>query len=617
MDIETEILSPKGVWKDFDPSAEPLETTFVKDTIEGNVVIDEYYFTGRQLPDGKSRIYAVVVRPISTRDLRGVGQAFDTANAPGAPEFASPTVPAFAPTAFAAAGSETVSQPESAATQSALTPPEKKAKKHPVVILVADIGRPVDIARLKAWAEMGYIAVGCDYVGEIPDRMRFTLYPKSIEYANFLKSGRHLNFADDGAKQTCYYEWALLHRRALTFIETLPFADAQNVGIIGVRRGCNFLWQIISSDNRLKAAAMLFASDIDTEKNAEFSDERERWLSGVAPQAYVFFVQTPILFLSATNDHSCKMDELYGIMGRIPKDVEKRLSLSPRLNNAIADKQSKNLQVWFNNYLKERGVLYKEPKIGYTVKNKKLFIDVSVDRSEFIKDVRVFYAYDSADPRTRNWWEVSATAAARQKNMFVGRPNILEQNENIAVFANVQYRDGFLLTSNMLEIKQSKEEVEPNLMRGQIVYESSEGISTFFCKNTKSGDEYYAFKNNPVKIVSGPYGIKGVTCLEGSLATYKLGDKVYLKKEDGIILFDIFSEHSQTINIALAADVAALSQKSFKTAVALVGGRNWQKVRLAASDFKFNGKTLLNFFTVTLMYFETTKPIAVNNILLI
>jgi hypothetical protein len=446
--------------------------------------------------------------------------------------------------------------------------------------------------------------------------MRFTLYPKSIEYANFLKSGRHLDFADNGAKQTCYYEWALLHRRAITFIETLPFADAQNIGIIGVRRGCNFLWQVIASDSRLKASAMLFASDMVTEKDAELSDERERWHSGIAPQAYVFFVQTPILFLSATNDRACKMDGLYGMMARIPKDIEKRLSLSPRLNNSIADKQSKNLQMWFSNYLKERGSLYKEPKVGYTVKNKKLFIDTVVDKSEFIKDVRVFYAYDSVNPETRNWREVVATVA-RQKNIFVARPDILEQNESIAVFVNVQYKDGFLLTSNMLEIKQSKEYIEPNITRGKIVYESSEGISTFFCKRTKADDEYYSFNDNPIKLVSGPYGIKGVTCLEGSLATYKLGDKVYLKKEDGIILLDIFSEHSQTINVALAADVTALSQKSFKTAVNLSGGRNWQKVRLTANDFKYNGKTLENFFTVTLMYFETTKPIVINNILLI
>lgn len=552
MDSSIEILSPKGVWKEYDPNLPELETTLLKETVFEDYILSEYYFTGRQTEDGKSRIYAALARPVN------------------------------------------------------------EGKKFPAIIITGDFYQNIDFNELVGWAKGGYAALAVDYQGEAENKAKFTIYPKSIEYANIAKAGRHLDHCDTNARETCYYEWALCHRRAISFLQSLPFVAGENIGIMGIRNGGSFLWQVIATDNRLSAAAMVFTGWDEWKKEA-LDEERERWYAGVAPEAYAMFVQTPVLFMTATNDRVCNMDKVYNILARIPENVDTRLSLSPRLNNYIGFRQANTLKLWFKRNVKTKNDFLKPPIISSLLKDRKLYINTVADCSEEIKNVHIYYAYDSESPASRNWESVK-TEETDQPEVFTSEIGILENCKNIVIFANILYKSGILISSNLISYTPDFEKLSPSVFRSRIVYNNQEGTSTFFSEQTNITVDYMR-DDNPVKMIAGPGGIKGVTCTAGSLATYKIGDKRYIKGPDAIILCDISSAVPQEITVCIATDISS-AQKLYKYKISL-SAQNWQKIRLQSADFKYNGKSLDNFAAAGLIYFETTEPIAVNNIIFI
>lgn len=547
-----ELLSPKGVWKDFDPLVPELETTLLKETVRGDCIISEYYFTGRAVADGKSRVYAVLARP------------------------------------------------------------NNPAKKYPAVIIAGDINKGINTAELESWADEGYVALSIDYQGEAEDKPRFTVYPKSIEYANLKKSGRHLSSCDTNARETCFYEWAVCHRRAITFLQSLPFVAAENVCIIGMRGGGSFLWQVIATDTRLLAAAMILTGWDDWRKDEVLDEERERWFAGVAPQAYAMFVQTPVLFMSATNDRVCNMDNVYNILTRIPENVETRLTFSPRLNNYVGYRQAKTLKLWFKHNMKTGFI--KAPIISSLVKDKKLFVNAVADCSEEIKSIHIYYACNNENPASRNW-ESFKLEAAEQSDVFTAEIPVPEGVKSLYIFANILYKSGALVSSNLLSRIPELDKVAPSVFKSRIMYNNQEGTSTFFSEQPDITVDYIR-DDNPIKMTSGPGGIKGVTCTAGSLATYKLGDKRYIKTADTIILCDITSAAAQTVTICVVTDVGTPAQKAYKYSTILAAG-NWHKLKLMPADFKCSGRSLDSFLPAELIYFETAAPVVINNVLLL
>ena len=66
------ILNATELWKDFDPAAEPLDVNVITQTERDGVTVKSFYFTGREVSDGKTRVYAKVCRPADKSPRRAL-----------------------------------------------------------------------------------------------------------------------------------------------------------------------------------------------------------------------------------------------------------------------------------------------------------------------------------------------------------------------------------------------------------------------------------------------------------------------------------------------------------------------------------------------------------------
>ena len=60
-----------------------------------------------------------------------------------------------------------------------------------------------------------------DYRGEWDGCEEYTIYPEGISYANYRLAGRHLDFADESAKETSWYEWVAVARYCLKYLQAM------------------------------------------------------------------------------------------------------------------------------------------------------------------------------------------------------------------------------------------------------------------------------------------------------------------------------------------------------------------------------------------------------------
>ena len=81
-----------------------------------------------------------------------------------------------------------------------------------------------------------------------------------------------MDYVDESARETCWYEWVAVARYALTFlIEQNP--SVSKIGVIGIKNGANIAWQLAAVDDRVKCAVVMFGAGWSAYKGInKFSD---------------------------------------------------------------------------------------------------------------------------------------------------------------------------------------------------------------------------------------------------------------------------------------------------------------------------------------------------------
>ena len=164
-----ELLSPSGLWKDFDRSSIPLDPSVISVRTESGVTTERLYFTGMTAADGAARVYARLVYPASGFDY--------------------------------------------------------------VAVTAGDIGQPVDSLKTIGIERRRVAVLFVDYAGR-NDGERYTLYPDSLAFAEPAVTADTLSALPDNPRETCWYVWAVVYLRAVAYAEQrFPEAKLLCVGI--------------------------------------------------------------------------------------------------------------------------------------------------------------------------------------------------------------------------------------------------------------------------------------------------------------------------------------------------------------------------------------------------
>ena len=199
--------------------------------------------------------------------------------------------------------------------------------RFPVVLVLYEAGHPFDEAFVKHFVSRGFGVLSVDYCGD-NGTDRCTQYPPEIDYANFVRAGRHLDYAEPTARETCWYEWAGVARYAAKFLASRE--EVTRFGAIGLRSGGEVLFKIapyaqLSCMITVCAAGWWAYRGMEkfTGEQRVFDEERHRFIAGIDSQSYAPYVRCPVLLLSAVNDTKHDYDRVYDTFQQINPAVEK------------------------------------------------------------------------------------------------------------------------------------------------------------------------------------------------------------------------------------------------------------------------------------------------------
>ncbi|MDE6411833.1 MAG: hypothetical protein K2L02_04775 [Clostridia bacterium] len=554
------ILTPVTLWKDFDDTL-PLEEETLSETECGNMVVRDVFFSGRKTEKGRVKIYAQYVFP-------------------------------------------------------------KDEEEFPVVMILFDAGSKPDMRFVRRFVARGYGVLCVDYCGD-NGSTKYTYYPQDVDYANYVRAGRAMRYAEPTAKETSWYEWAGVARYAVRYLTGKP--EVKSVGAIGLRTGGEILFKIAPYANlscmiSVCAAGWLAYQDIERfgdGKQSVFNEERHRFIAGIDSQSYAPYVKCPLLLISAVSDKKYNYDRVYDTFQQINPEVEKALLYSSHGNGLVGRRSLADIDLFLDKFMKERSVYLSAPT-QFSVdedENENLIVTIKNDPDGEVVDCGYFYTEKAARFRTRDWTRVICDTGDIGKDGVVKIPlSVYEGSEKILIYTFVRYSNGFSATSKIQEFE-VKKQYRNSCMLSRVIYDAQHDKLNGFARFVGSRPIAGCFAAGEVSEQLegvGYGGIKGI-CAD-AVISYRVGEPRYEAPANCSISFDLWSEEDVPVQVTFYKDED--EQTGYSATVKLEGGGKWKNFILDPEDFKSEtGNSLENFRDTVSIVFHLDNRAVINNVL--
>lgn len=429
----------------------------------------------------------------------------------------------------------------------------------------------------------GYGVVTFDYMG-VTDKKdeRYTIYPQSLNYANYIYSAGHLDRYVGTPKSSCVYVWSCMCRNVITFIKNLLGQDIK-IYMRSSLEGGNILWQVAGMDKRVDG---IIASNnagwaehrgifrfSDSPDEYDIDEPKIKWMSACSPQAYAKFVTCPVLYLSGTNTGLTSIDRVEKTLELTVNNSNNHICLCTNLTNTLNTSAKNTLTMWLDNIYFQRP-MPKSPKLTFDVSEGKAIAKMEYDDKWEIDKLVISYSYDEINSEFRHWNNTILPSA----NPSFEIP-VRVGDKRIFAFASVYYKDGQYYSSlpAMLNLEGAKlDKITPE--RTRIIFERKRGLGIWAVDNIKG--EYFM-----PELKAGGSDIMGVTAIKGNLSTYYISDKNFERRDNSIFQFDCYSNTARTLKVVMSVENDDFSYTSYYVEVNLPKDE-WQKISLSHGDFK-------------------------------
>lgn len=550
------ILTPVTLWKDFDDTL-PTDEEILSEREDDFCLHREVYFYGRQTGAGRVKIFAHWFAPKNTAEF-------------------------------------------------------------PAVMVLSEAGHPADLKFMRMLVERGYAALFVDYCGE-DGTEKHTVYPSDIDYANFVRAGGAMEYAEPTARETSWYEWAAVARYAAKYLSEKP--EVTKSGAIGIRTGGEVLWKIapfapVDCMITICAAGWLAYRGMNKFGDGEkrmFDAERHRFIAGVDSQSYAPYTRCPVLLLCAINDKKYNYDRVYDTFQQINPEVEKAILFSAHGSGLIGSHSLFNLSLFLDKYLKGRSVYISKP-VGVSAfedENGNLVAKGTYDEGGEMKECGIFYTEKITDYKARDWTRVLGKAENMVGNTCTFPMSVYKGSEKALVYSFVRYSNGFSVTSKIQEIALKKQYANSR-PKSRVVWSAADGLNGFssYHSRTLAVADCFADSESDVRLTAGYGGIVGITGSSG-LVSYRVGEPCYEPPESASFRFDAYSERDGAFKVRFFRG----EEKCYTAELRLRGGGKWKEFVLEAGDFKAEtGAPLSDFAGVTAVVFLFGGEILINNV---
>lgn len=555
------ILTPVTLWKDFDATL-PLNEETISEREEDGIVFRDVYFYGRQTEKGRVKIYAQYVFP---------------------------------------AGEE----------------------EFPAVMILFEAGMVADMKFVRRFLKRGYGVLCVDYSGE-NGAEHYTRYPADIDYANYVRAGRAMDYAEPTARETSWYEWAGVARYAARYLAERP--EVTSAGAIGLRAGGEILFKIapyapIACMISVCAGGWLAYRGIDkftVDRQRIFDEERHRFIAGIDSQSYAPYVKCPVLFVTAINDKKYNYDRVYDTFQQINPKVEKAMLFSSYGNGLVGRHSQGDINLFLDKFLKKRTVYLSAPITCSVEESKdgKLYVQANFDPAGEIEECGYFFTEKVDDFRARDWTRVLAS----NEHIFENSAQIplipYEGTQRLLLYTFVRYSNDFSVTSKIIEFNFSKKYAS-TAPKSRVIYSSADGLNGFIAYRNRTQAVADCFvpmeEGDALELAAGYGGITGITSA-GGLISYRVGDQRYSAPEGASLGFHAFCEEDAHIKVVFFCD--GEEKTGYYADVDVQGGGTWKRIILKNTDFKTDtGVPLADFSDAVSVLFLAHKGVLINQVI--
>jgi len=466
----------------------------------------------------------------------------------------------------------------------------------PAAILLCPERRRNDLEKLILSEKC--VVVHIDYEGAAAGKERFTIYPAAFLYAEmpgyFGKNRADLFKVKSSTKETPWYVWTAIVRRAIALVKTTEKIDPDKIALIGAGAGANIGWKVIGTSKNVAVAALIEPIGVERSGLADKSSvygtltDDEGFMLSLSTAAYIPTVACPVLAHAGTNAANNMFDRMSQNLRRLNKSVPLLFSVSPRADGELDFSQARNIKNWLSIMNTGEPKLRKRPRLNVLVCEGRLFASVKAEDADAVKNAVVYYAYAAPVPSMRNWYE---TEARLDSGVFVAELDLYYSGKTVYCFAVVNYRDGFsqasFITAQIPDATVVPAEIPPQRM----LYDARTMGRDCFTAETGEGLQ---ISRQPVVIEKCLSGIPGITAPQGSLVTYKVGDARFSPPApDSELVLQLYSETERETEITLTEYINGERGKSYTKPVKILKLTEWQKVVCAYGDFKSASKAPL------------------------
>lgn len=493
------VLMPNAIWQGYDATTEPLDAeTLYSKRPEDGVKEDVWRYTAVYREDGKVRVMTRVIR---------------------------------------AEDSQTADSP--------------------AILLVGEYHRPPDDAFVMSLAKAGYTVVVPDL--SCVSKSERTIFPPSLAYGEYAKSGEHLYKVTETAKDTCQYLYSVMVKRTEVFVK--KHISSGKLIMVGMGDAVEVAMQVMGSGGIADALACVNGSGYReyikrnrygarSEETLIMDDERMCWLTGIASIAYAKNVKVPTFIAIGSNAHRSDADRLSNLCALLGTD-EVTTVISPRAGDFMLPEAYTSLLIWLHAVsVGEASMLPSVPELKIEVKEDgRPHLEAVCDPCSMIKRVTFYYAIKSYNHEVRDWREMEGLSVSH--NEYMATLTNYDENEPLFAFAEAEYENGFTITS-LIEYAELKGlNVRPSKAAfGDVVvvYRAGGDESGFVADY--DGD---VLMDKDIRTVTTPKGMEGVVSECGGLRTYHFFAGADASS-DKLLQIDFYADHDVDVRVSVMGD---------------------------------------------------------------
>jgi hypothetical protein len=531
------ILTPQQLWKDYDRKTLPLAASFLPG---GACVGGSYryvYFNGEKTSDGVARVFAKFYEP----DLS----------------------------------------------------PATAARLKTAVVVFDHPTRTVDAFDAGEYLSRGFAVLVVDYAGADGDKERFTLYPKSLSYANYPQAdleGLH----DSDPTGSCWYVWTTAALRAVTFLEN---AGYQNRFGIGIGYGGPHVWKLCYFEDTLRAGAVFFSGP--AADNASLSHK-----AAIGAPAYASLIKAPVYLQITSNEQNGSLDFMSALyeQAALNSPAGAHLSISERANRVVDPDRADNAARWFELILDGKK-LPPAPVVSPKNSDARLYCSVVTPNPEQIAAVALYVAHAQKNSAFRNWRAEPLQTVGEGE--YLAQIAVPTPKEPVYAFVNVRYQNGICVSSAVSSVVPAALGVSAATLNfKRLIYDSTLGLSDWMVLYNPGG------KSVRLSLEKGPFGLEGIYSPSGLLSTFRLADPQYRGKSDSVLQLTLYSGAAQTVSFHIT-----VGERKYTAKRELAAAEAWSKQSFSPNDFKSQTGGLSDWDGVLTFEIESASKLLVNSAL--